>query len=87
MEVHWVGPQRWGPGGRTSGIELESVQMERAEYDSVVDLPVRDWSALVRADRRQGTNAAVPLAEHRNLMISNGKGSTFAVRDLVDRAT
>jgi hypothetical protein len=60
--------------------------MERADYDVVVDLSVRDWSALVGAHRGQGAQAAVALAEHRDLMIPNGEGSTFAVRDLVDRA-
>ena len=60
--------------------------MERAEYDSVVDLPVRNWTPLVRANCGEGTKAAIPLAEHRNLMISSRKGSTFAIGDLVGGA-
>ena len=60
--------------------------MERAEYDSVVDLPVGNWPTLVRANCRQSTKGAVPLAEHGNLMTSDRKGSTFAVRDRLDRA-
>jgi hypothetical protein len=86
LELHGVDPQRCGAGGRTSGVELKGVQMERAQYDFVVDLPVRNWAPLVRANCRHCTKAAIPLAEHRNLMISSHKGSTFAVRDLVDGA-
>jgi hypothetical protein len=86
LELHRVDPQRCGAGGRTSGVELKGVQMERAQYDFVVDLPVRNWAPLVRANCRHCTKAAIPLAEHRNLMISSRKRSTFAVRDLVDGA-
>ena len=83
VEIHRIGPQRCGTGGGASGIQLESVHMERTEHDSVVGLPVCDGSTLVRADRGQGTQAAVPLPEHRNLVAADGEGATLAVGDLV----
>jgi hypothetical protein len=86
VDIDPIRPQRRGAGGRTSGVKLKSVQMQRAEDDLVVDLPVSDRSALVRASRGHGAQAAVALAGHRDLMIAKGKSSTFSVGDLVDRA-
>ena len=51
VKINRIGPQRCGASCRASGIELESVQMERAQYDAVVDLAVCKGSALVRANR------------------------------------
>jgi len=86
VEIHRIGPQRRGAGRRASGVEFESVHVERAQDDPVINLPVCKRSALVRADRGKGAQAAVPPAEHRDLVTTDGKGPALTVGNLIDWA-
>jgi hypothetical protein len=60
--------------------------VEGAQYDPVINLAICKRSALVRAARGKGAKAAVPFAEHRDLVTTDGKGPALTNGNLIDWA-
>src|SRR5689334_16250719 len=60
--------------------------MQRAKYLSVAQQPVRQWAALVRAQRLGRKDLAVPGAKHGNELVANLKLATFTQRNAVHRS-
>ena len=85
VDADLVRAQRGLTGLRAAGVELERVQVQRADHHGGIDGPVGDGAASVGADRRQGNKIARSRLQKNSRLTAIVEEMSFSRRDLTSR--